>query len=368
MLAAPVIENDYRYPIKTSVVFNGEKSNPLLAPRAVCLHQNMLVVSDTAQNRVFIWKHLCGESYQQADIVLGQWDGHHTERNSGGLVTASTLLYPSGIWTNGKLLIVADAWNHRVLIWNTFPTQSAQAADVVIGQPDFVSNQPNVAGLSKPPSSKSLYWPYGVFSDGVHLWIADTGNRRVLFFDNIPTANYVAADNVIGQINFEERDYDNANAIWPYSIKISADGQLCIADTQYYRVLLWNHWKQAFTKTADTIIGQPDLESNGQNQYHLAPKANTLNWCYDCCFINNKLVIADSGNSRILIWNKVPEVNNSAADYLIGQPHFSINGESSLSMKTNLKNEMYWPFGLCAAESKLAVADTGNHRIIIYEL
>ena len=368
MLAAPIIENDYRYPAKNKFVFKGEKDNPLLAPRGVCFQKNILVVSDTAQNRVFIWKQLSGSEYQQATIILGQTNSFHTERNSGGLVNGSSLLYPSGIWTDGKLLIVADAWNHRVLIWNNLPTENGQAADIVIGQPDFESNQPNINGLSKPPSAQSLYWPYGVCSDGKRLWIADTGNRRVLFFETIPTKNYATADKVIGQINFTERDYDNANAIWPYSVKISADGILSIADTQYYRVLLWNHWQQAFTQTADVIVGQPDAESNGQNQYNLVPRANTLNWCYDCCFIKNKLAVADSGNSRILIWNDVPEANNVAADYLIGQPHFSINGESSLSMKTTLENEIYWPFGLSADENKLAVADTGNHRIIIYEL
>ena len=160
----------------------------------------------------------------------------------------------------------------------------------------------------------------------------------------------------------------NANAIWPYSVKLSSDGKLAIADTQYYRVLIWNQWQQAIIKSADVIIGQPDAESNGQNQYHLTPKANTLNWCYDSCFVGKKLVVADSGNSRILIWDEVPTMNNVHANYLIGQPHFSINGESSLSLLSTLENEIYWPFGLCANESKLAVADTGNHRVIIYQL
>ena len=42
---------------------------------------------------------------------------------------------------------------------------------------------------------------------------------RVLVFNTIPTENYVAADGVIGKPNFNERDYDNADAIWPYSVK-----------------------------------------------------------------------------------------------------------------------------------------------------
>jgi hypothetical protein len=366
MLGSTVIQNEPRYPVKNSFVFKGEQGNPLLAPRGVCLHNNLLAVSDTAQNRVMIWFDLTGEEHQPADIILGQTDGHHAERNNGGNVSAQSLLYPSGIWTNGKMLIVADAWNHRVLIWNSMPSVHGQPADVVLGQPNFQSNLPNVLGLSKPPDAKSLYWPYGVYSDGTNLWIADTGNRRVLFFEAIPLESNIAADRVIGQLSFSERDYDSANAVWPYSVKVSEDGQLSIADTQYYRVLLWKDWRDAFDQNAQVIVGQPDAASNGPNQYNLFPKANTLNWCYDSCFLDDKLVVADSGNSRILIWDRVPIENDEPANLLIGQSHFSVNGESSLSLKTNIENEMYWPFALSSFDDKLAVADTGNHRIIIY--
>lgn len=368
MLAPSTIQNSCRYPVKKKIIFGGEKDNPLLAPRGVCLHTNTLAVSDTAQNRVFVWKNLSGDLNQQADVILGQTDVHAKDRNGGGRVNGSSLLYPSGIWTDGNRLMVADAWNHRVLIWNSMPTSLAQAADLVIGQPDFEQNQPNVLGLGKAPSANSLYWPYGLCSDGVRLWIADTGNRRVLFFREIPTTNYAAADEVIGQMNFEERDYDPKNAIWPYSVKVSPDGKLSITDTQYYRVLLWDDWAQAFTRSADVVVGQPDADSNGQNQYHLSPKANTLNWCYDSAFLGERLVVADSGNSRILLWDQVPEANDAAANHLIGQAHFSVNGESSLSRNNNLENEIYWPFGMSADGDRLAVADTGNHRIIIYEL
>ena len=123
-------------------------------------------------------------------MVLGQTDNSNTGRNAGDSVNASSLQYPSGVWTNGKKLIVADAWNHRVLIWHSMPTKNGQPADVVLGQMDFESNQPNIMGLGKIPTAHTLYWPYGVFSDGNHLWVADTGNRRVLFYNKIPEANF----------------------------------------------------------------------------------------------------------------------------------------------------------------------------------
>lgn len=345
--------------------FMGEEGNPFLAPRGVIMHGNTLVVSDTGQNRIFIWNDFKGGPYQKADLVLGQPETAATERNAGAQVSGQSLQYPAGIWTNGQLLIVADAWNHRVLIWHQMPTHTGQTADVVVGQPDLRRNEPNVRGIGKSPTAQTLYWPYGVWSDGKSLWIADTGNRRVLFYKSIPQQHYTAADAVIGQQNFEEKDYDSNHAVWPYSVKLSPQGALAIADTQYYRVLLWQDWQTAFIQQADLVIGQPDMASNGQNQFGLKPAAHTLNWCYDCCFYKDGMAVADTGNSRILQWNSVPLMNNTAADYLLGQTRFDINGESSLNLQTNLTHEMYWPFAINTCGEKLVIADTGNHRILI---
>ena len=192
--------------LESTRVFKGAEDSPLLAPRGVFLSHNRLFVADTAQNRLFIWHQLPDTEFQAPDVVLGQAAKAKTGRNAGGGTSTSTLFYPSGIWSDGQRLIVADAWNHRVLLWHKLPTVDGQAADVVIGQPDFESNEANVAGISHHPTAQSLHWPYGVFSDGHHLWIADTGNRRILFFETIPTDNYAAADKVLGKPSFEERD------------------------------------------------------------------------------------------------------------------------------------------------------------------
>ncbi len=352
---------------KTSLFFYGDEGNPFLAPRGLYVVNNKFIVADTAQNRVFIFNKIPTAKYAKPDVMLGQINKTNTQRNGGGETNASSLLYPSGIWGDGSKLIVADAWNHRILIWNEFPTHNAQPADVVVGQPTMQNNLPNVEGVGSKPSAKNLYWPYGVWSDGKHLWIADTGNRRVLFYSAIPTENYKAADKVIGKNNFEEKDYESENAVWPYSVKVSADGMLAITDTQYYRVLIWRNYKDAFTKTADVIIGQPDLNSCGQNQYQLKPSANVLNWCYDVCFKNSAMFVVDTGNSRILQFNKIPSVNNQYANDLFGNINFETTGEH-LEVGNENSEKLYWPFAAISYQNKLIVADTGNHRIAFYEI
>ena len=348
-------------------VFRGGVGNPLLAPRGVWTVGGRLIVADTGQNRVFIWHQMPTTEFAEPNLVLGQTDNADTGRNAGGHTGAGTLQYPSGLWSDGERLVVADAWNHRVLLWLNFPTQSGQAADVVLGQPDFVSNQPNVGGIGTTPSAQSLNWPYGVFSDGQRLWIADTGNRRVLVYEPFPTDSFTPADGVIGKPGFTERDYENTEPVWPYSVRVSPNGQLAITDTQYYRTLIWHDWRTAFSHAADVLIGQPDFEANGQNQFRLSPDQNTLNWTYDAFFYQNGLFVADTGNSRLLWFEQVPRTNNTPADGLIGHPNFQTGSENANS-RFGTVGQLYWPFSLCIDNNHLVIADTGNHRVIIGDI
>ncbi|MCI2228242.1 hypothetical protein MC378_03615 [Polaribacter sp. MSW13] len=353
--------------INNAYTFKGAEEKPFLAPRGVFVANDMLFVSDTGQNRVFVWNTIPTSEFQNPDVILGQMEVSTIGRNSGGIASASTLQYPSGIWSDGKILVVADAWNHRVLIWLKMPTKNGQLADVVLGQPDFNANKPNVKGIGNDPTSQSLNWPYGVFSDGTQLWIADTGNRRILYYKSIPTTNYEKADAVIGKPDFTTRDYENNDVIWPYSIKINSKGQMAVADTQFYRVLVWNDWKFAFKNKADIIIGQDNFDACGQNQFRLSPEANTLNWTYDACFYKNGILVNDTGNSRILGFDTIPKKNNTPADWLIGRPNFKTSSEYKENMHGTQK-AIYWPFSITTYKNKLFLADTGNHRLVIGDL
>jgi len=353
--------------VKNSSVFKGSEKMPFLAPRGVFTANKHLFASDTGRNRVFIWKNLPTTEYREPDVILGQSEVSETGRNSGGAVSACTLHYPSGIWSDGKILIVADAWNHRVLIWHSLPTKNGEAADVVLGQPDFNSNQPNVKGIGNDPSAQTLNWPYGVFSDGTCLWIADTGNRRILFYNEIPKSNFTAADKVIGKPDFTTRDYENNEPIWPYSVKINSKKQIIVADTQFYRNLIWNNVDEAFAKPADVIVGQTNFDACGQNQFGLFPSSKSLNWTYDACFYKDGLLVNDTGNSRILWFDKIPKSHNEEASAVIGKRDFKTGSENKETLK-GTSSSLYWPFSITTDENKLIIADTGNHRIVLTEL
>ncbi len=348
-------------------IFRGAAARPFLAPRGVFVAGSKLFVADTGQNRVFVWSAIPTGEFADPQVILGQQALTAVGRNAAGAVGADTLHYPSGVWSDGQRLIVADAWNHRVLIWQQLPKHHAQPADVVLGQPDFTSNQPNVKGIGTAPDARTLNWPYGVFSDGQRLWIADTGNRRVLFYDEIPDKNFTPATAVIGKTGFTSRDYQNHEPVWPYAVKVRPDGAMAVADTQFYRVLLWYDYRQAFSRPADVIIGQPDFDSCGQNQYGLTPAAHTLNWTYDACFYREGLLVNDTGNSRILYFAQLPEKNNQPADVVIGRPDFTTGSEYSETLLGTDK-ALYWPFAIITSGNKLIIADTGNHRLVLATL
>lgn len=167
---------------------------------SVAATTDKLVVADGNNNRVLIWTSIPTSDGQPADLVLGQPNFTSCAPDRGGLADATTLEGPTGVWTDGTKLVVTDTDNNRVLIWTSFPTSNGQAADLVLGQPNFTSTAANQGGA---PSAATLYAPhYGPYSDGTQLFVADTGNHRVLIWNSFPTSMDQAADNVLGQADF----------------------------------------------------------------------------------------------------------------------------------------------------------------------
>src|SRR6185436_9696158 len=92
-----------------------------------------VIVSDSFNNRVLIWNRIPTTNGTPADLVLGQADFVSSTINRGTGPDSNTLASPiAGIWSDGDKLLIADDGNNRVLLWNSFPTQNGQSADVVI--------------------------------------------------------------------------------------------------------------------------------------------------------------------------------------------------------------------------------------------
>lgn len=202
-------------------------------PGAALIAGGRLILADTGNNRVLIWNTLPASYGVAADRVLGQADFAQCNINRGGAVAADTLFSPSGLWSDGQRLIVADTENHRILIWNTFPTADGQAADRVLGQ-DAMDTR--TAGLD----AHRLDYPTGVHYDGVRLFVADSKNNRVLVWNTLPGSNGTPADNVLGQADFTSKAITGgvSGLLEPTGI-FSLGTRLLVADTLNNRVLIY---------------------------------------------------------------------------------------------------------------------------------
>jgi uncharacterized protein (TIGR03437 family) len=217
------------------------------------------------------WCPVCGG---RADVVLGQ-----TDFNGTGFATgASGLRTPTAVATDGIHLAVADTDNNRVLLWNAIPATNGQAADHVLGQPDMATVTPNTGTTNVLfPAANTLRAPQGVWIQGNQLFVVDSGNNRVLIWNSWPTTNRQPADLVLGQPDFTTQTQgDLTKGIPPASAtnmlnpaSVSSDGtRLFVADLGQSRVLIWNRIPTQNQAAADVALGQLDMTgSSPDNAY-----------------------------------------------------------------------------------------------------
>ena len=133
-----------------------------------------LFVSDTQNHRVLAYSPIPTTNTPAASFVLGQTSLTANSANSGG-ASLSTMNGPAGLSIGGTRLALADRANHRVLLWNTIPTATGRAADLVLGQANGGSTSSNSGGLS----GSTLNSPQSVTTDGTRIAVADTNNNRI---------------------------------------------------------------------------------------------------------------------------------------------------------------------------------------------
>lgn len=320
----------------------------------------------------------CPVCLGKASLVLGQPDFSKTDFT----LKADGMRLPTAVATDGQRLVVADTDNNRVLIWNTIPTTIGKAADVVVGQSSFTSAAipSNTAG----PNSKSLRGPQGVWIQNGKLFVADTQNHRVLIWNSIPTSNQKEADVVIGQPDFNtfvELDLTKAKVSATSSnllnpVSVTSDGQrMYVADLGHNRVLIWNSIPTRNQTPADIVIGQTGFSCALPNHtltecdpaklgedYTRNRTLATLDFPRFALSDGQRLFIADGGNDRVLIYNRIPTTSTETADYVIGQLSGGINQASDST------DSMRSPMSLAWDGTNLYVSDSFNRRIMVYSI
>lgn len=241
--------------------------------------------------------------------MLGQADFAQMAPNRGGEVGPDTLHWPTqAMIVDGKLL-VSDVGNRRVLVWGEVPRRSGQPADLVIGQPDLRSRSDN-GGVEAGP--RGLRWPHDLAMWRGELVIADAGDNRLLVFDGVPTADHAAARIALGQRDLDHVDHNQSSYYptavtlnMPYAVEACGEVLVC-ADTANSR-LLGYRGALAQNQPAIALAGQPHFAAKGDNRWG-SPVRDSVCWPYGIELAPDlrTLVVSDTGNHRICLWELAP--------------------------------------------------------------
>jgi uncharacterized protein (TIGR03437 family) len=300
-----------------------------------------LYVADTVNNRALDLPFI-GYTFSPATRVLGQdrfdmraenlIEGR--EFNFLASTTAGTLADAGLALDTGSgtpHLYVADPYNNRVLGFNDYRSLKYGAkADIVIGQQDFNSGLCNQTGDPNHRTQTSLCRPVGVLVDAAgNLYVADSGNSRVLRFPAPFNNTTQQADLVLGQKDFTTQITDPSSTTMsqPYGLAFAGNVGLLVSDTAHNRVLYFA-FTAGGTFRAGTDNGLAATKVLGQPNFITASSGSTddkLNAPHHISTDSEaRPYVADSGNNRVVIFDQILN------DYSSGQ-HASLllNGLTS---------------------------------------
>lgn len=141
-----------------------------------------------------------------------------------------------------------------------------------------------------------------------------------------------------------------------------SDGErLVVTDSVNNRVLIWNEFPTTDFAAADVVLGQPDFGSVAAGL-----GASGLEYPYHVHSNGNQLFVGDASNNRVLIWDSLPEANAQPADQVLGQFDFATGTTNNGDLSTN---EIGFDnvTGVFVYGNQLFVSDNNNNRILVFD-
>jgi uncharacterized protein (TIGR03437 family) len=310
-------------------VANGVPSaSSFLAPGGITYANNELYVADSGNNRVLVFDGFAaatslppavrvagqpGFTYNAANLIEGREFSLGTISWAVGTSARRTSMAPAvAIDKANAYVYVSDPGNHRILAFSDYrKLDGTQIADFVIGQTDLSSNLVNSpANNYTTPGNTGLNTPSGLAVDSAgNLWVADTGNGRVVRFP-APFANrdkQATADLVLGKAEFDSSLTESSATSMsrPVSLAFTSTGDLWVADVAYNRILRFPQANGlANGSAADLVLGQPDFTTitagTGTGDQAYSSLAAPLSVAIDA---SDRLYATDTSKPRIMVWD-----------------------------------------------------------------
>ncbi len=373
----------------------------LTAPDALAVDKSgNLYVVDAGNNRILRYPAPFSQTTAllTVNLIIGQKDLNGASPNQGQTApAANTVSFSSGgsIFRSGIAidaqgnLWVSDAGNNRVL---RFPAgvlaaaaKNNPAADLVLGQPDFISNQ-IPAGASQSQCGASavsnercgtgfLVQPAGLGFDTVgRLFVTDELNRVVVYTS--PFAIGQLAARIMGVVLPTSAQpvppavsagtlgsVSSGGAATPPAGVFFIGNSPYVVDTGNSRILGYPSFDQwpapatSFSPLATVVIGQTSLQGFAANQSLPQPTASTLNGPVAATFAGGSLYVVDAGNQRVLAFPQQSGGTFTAANRLLGQLDFPYN---SLNLIDGREVGFTNNFGSCIVNGAFPFANGGD--------
>lgn len=266
-------------------------------PVSVSVGGGKLVVTDTENYRILVWNSIPTKNGQPADLVL----------NSGvingptpGFDKKRSIVWPWGVWTDGKKLAVTSTQNGIILLWNNFPTQNDQSADI------YLTGQGNIGT------------PRTITSDGTHLIVGDHNSK-------VTTSGAASSQTNSGNFFWknwpasDDQPYDffmtdpSGPGYWMQG-SFTSDGKLILLGDELY---VWNSFPQNSNDQPYVSVG---ARSSGQSGYKFIGGDGS-----GLAISGNRIYVSLSNGNKIVGFNNLPTSSTAKPDFAIGSPDINTN-------------------------------------------
>jgi len=341
----------------------------LSSPSGVAVDaEGHLYAADTSNHRVLAWAGAASfQNGAAAKLVLGQ----PAAQRSGQMgIGVKGFRFPLGLAVDPVTgnLYVADYANNRVLRFpKPFANPTRVEPDAVYGQPDFNTFTANTGGVT----AQSMKLPRAIAIDRHgNLWVADSGNQRVLRF---PAASLEtprpAADLVIGQTNFTTNTANHGAPVSssgldaPSGLALDQQDNLFVADLNNRRVLKFTA-PSTNGPAAAVVFGQANFISRVIPQ---VPSAAFMSGPAGLSLDSaGNLLVAVPTENRTLVF-AADGVSGAAAKEVFGQPNFTSVTPDTGAFPQASATVMAAPADVKAdALGNIFIADANNNRVLMF--
>lgn len=320
-----------------------------------------LLVPDSSASRILVFAGVPGPETDPltapaASWVVGQSAADLAAGRCGGGVAA--FLTPQALATAGGLLVVPDPGLNRVFVYGALPPDSGATAT------------PMALGGTGACAATDLNTPEAAFLVGSKLIVADSGNNRVLVWNDVAAAPGTGPNLVLGQLDatscLANRGAAATRGSMRYPNGIWSDGtRLVVADTDNNRLLVWSAFPTTPGQVADLVLtaADPAVVGTVPNATFQGPRSVAWDGAH--------LFVADTLRNRVVAYPSFPTKDTDAVSVVIGQSdlaHVTANDATQTGTPATAPTAktLYNPTGVAFVNGTLAVTDTLNGRVLLF--